>query len=304
MEHNSGKVKQWIDGGKDPRSAHWQAGLEAMLDVFSPYLAPGKLVPVQGLENDDISVYDAIRETADLSPGLAAAFLPPSIAAKVKPPDSAGELKRIENEKPSYKILIARPGTEPRIMCAEISPHAKRPGADIFQSGALLGSYDYHTYEDCISGLTQTVRAHLWQKEKWGIDEYRRYTVNWFEKVMGLRLGTVRVEQSFSFLHSPTLIKGNIVDAVFTLIFDIIENRRNEPDSSLIKAVSTIQGINDKQHRDMQLTELVERNMLECLNLMRDFEIIRFAEFSDRENEQFKNEFSRTIQRILHGFNP
>jgi hypothetical protein len=299
----SGKAKQWIDNGKDPRSAHWQAGLEAMLDVFLPYLTPGKLVPVQSLEDDDLAVFDAIRETADLSPGLTAAFLSPSIAAKITPPDSAGELNRIEKGKPSYKILILRPGKEPRVMCAEVSPHATKPGADIFQSGALLGSYEYHTYEECIPGLTQTIRAHMWQKGTWGLDEHRRYTVNWFEKVIDLHTGNVRVEDSYSFLHSPTLIKGNSVDAIFTLIFDIIENRWDEPDSWLKEAVSNIKKEKDRQHRDMRLTELVERNILEYLNLMQSFEIIKFTDFSDRENEQFKNEFSRTMNRILAKFN-
>jgi len=37
MDPIAKKVKQWIDEKKDPRSAHWQGGLEAVLKVFSPY---------------------------------------------------------------------------------------------------------------------------------------------------------------------------------------------------------------------------------------------------------------------------
>lgn len=38
---------------------------------------------------------------------------------------------------------------------AEISEQAYKPGADIFQSGALLGSYDYENTEDCLDGLNK-----------------------------------------------------------------------------------------------------------------------------------------------------
>ena len=130
MDQIAKKVQQWIDEKKDPRSAHWQGGLEAMLNVFSPYMEPGKLIPVQPLEKDDFPVFKVALEAVDLSPNLTAAFLPPSIAGSVIPPESAVELQRIEKGKPSYKILIARPGKDPRILCAEISEQAKKPGID------------------------------------------------------------------------------------------------------------------------------------------------------------------------------
>ena len=116
MDPIAKKVKQWIDEKKDPRSAHWQGGLEAVLNIFSPYMEPGKLTPVQPLEKDDVSVFEAALEVVDLSPNLTAAFLPPSIAGSITPPEYADELQRIDKGKPSYKILIARPGKDPRIL--------------------------------------------------------------------------------------------------------------------------------------------------------------------------------------------
>ena len=302
MDSTTQKAQKWIDNGKDPRSAHWQAGLEAMFDLFSPYLSHGKLMPVQSLENDDVAVYNAALEKADLSPDIKAAFLPPPIAGKMIPPDSAGELLRIDKDKPSYKMLILRPGKEDRILCAEISPHAKKPGADIFQEGALLGSYDYDTHEDCLSAITQTIRVHMWPKDKWGIDQHRRYTVNWFEKVMDLQSKNVSVEPNFSFLHSPTLIKGNKIDGIFMLISEILDNRFSDPNSGLQDTLSAINKIEDQKLRDMQLSEIAQRTILDCLNLMRDFNIIDFAGFSKRENEQFKDEFSRTLERVVGKF--
>ena len=299
MERNSNKIKQWIEEKKDPRSAHWQGGLEEILNVFSPHSEPGKLIPVQPLEEDGFPVFIAAIEAVDLSPNLHAVFLPPSIAGSVTPPESADELQRIDKGKPSYKILIARPGKDLRILCAEISEHAKNPGVDIFQSGALLGTYDYDTPQACIADLTKVIRAHIWETGTWRRDDYKRYTVNWFEKVVDLGKDTVCVREDFSFLHSPTLIKSNKVDAVFTLIFEILLTRFRDPDDEFNDVVSSIQNIKNKDDRVARTNKLVERGILELLSLMRELEIVNFGEFSNTENERFKKEFSRTIHKII-----
>ena len=298
MDQIAKKVKQWIDEKKDPRSAHWQGGLEAMLNVFSPYMEPGKLIPVQPLEKNDFPVFKAALEAVDLSPNLTAAFLPPSIAGSVTPLESTVELQRIDKGKPSYKILIARPGKDLRILCAEISEHAKNPGIDIFQSGALLGTYNYDTHQDCLAYLPQAIRAHIWEKGKWSQDEYKRYTINWFKKILDLDKSTVRVEKDFSFFHSPTLIKSDRIDALFTLIFEILVKRVGDPDDQFKDAISSIRNIKDKDVRVVQSNELAERAILELLNLMKELEIVKFGEFSNTENERFKKEFSRTIQQL------
>jgi len=299
MEQIPDKIKRWIEEKKDPRSAHWQGGLEAILNIFSAHMEPGKLIPVQLLEKDDFPVFEAALEAADLSPNLQAAFLPPSIAGSVTPPESADELQRIEKGKPSHKILIARPGKDLRILCAEISAHAQKPGADIFQSGALLGTYNYDTLQACIADLAKVIRTHMWEKGRWRRDDYKRYTINWFEKVMDLGKNTVCVQEDFSFLHSPTLIKSNRVDAVFTLILEILLKRFNDPEDQLKAAVSSIQNIKNKDDRVAPANDLAERGILGLLNLMRELEIVNFGEFSDTENKQFKHEFSRTIHKII-----
>jgi hypothetical protein len=300
MDPIAKKVKQWIDEKKDPRTAHWQGGLEGVLKVFSPYMEPGKLVPAQPLEKDELPVFEAALEVVDLSPDLTAAFLPPSIAGPIAPPESAAELQRIEKGKPSYKILITRPGKDLRILCAEISEYATNPGIDIFQSGVLLGTYNYNNQQDCLSYLTQAIRAHIWERGKWRQDEYKKYTMNWFEKVLELGKGTVRVDEAFSFFHSPTLIKSDRIDALFKLITETLLKRIDGPDDQFEKAVSSIQHISDKDLRVDRSNELTERAILEILNLMKELEIIKFEEFSNPENERFKKEFSRTVRKISH----
>ncbi|HGY11927.1 MAG TPA: hypothetical protein ENK36_06155, partial [Desulfobacterales bacterium] len=72
MDQIARKVKQWIDEKKDPRSAHWQAGLEAIMERFFADIEPGRLIPVYPLEEKDLSVFKKVLEQLDLSPGLLA----------------------------------------------------------------------------------------------------------------------------------------------------------------------------------------------------------------------------------------
>jgi hypothetical protein len=299
MDSISEKIDQWIGEGKDIRSAHWQGGLEKIMDLFSPVLEPGKLVPVQGLEKDDMAVFTAAIEAIDLSPGLLAAFLPPPMAGSIKPPESSGELQRIEPGQASHKVLIARPGKELRLICAEVSPHAARPGADIFQSGALLGAYDYQNQEECLKGLTTNVRIHLWEKGPWSRDDHRRYTVNWFEKVLMLGKSTIPVEKSSSFLHSPTLIKSDRIDAIFTLIHNVLHNRLAQTDDPDGAVIASIRNIGDPGLRNDRFKAFAEERVLALLNVIRDGELIEFDTFTNREAEQFKNEFSKTAGLIV-----
>ena len=299
MDEISQKVKQWIDEGKDPRSAHWQGGLEAMINVFIPYLEPGRLVPVQALSEDELAVFLAVMEILDLSPNLLAAFLPPAIAEKVIPPESAEELQRIEKGKPSFKILIARPGKDQRILCVEISEHAKKPGVDIFQSGALLGSYNFENQTDCFEQLKKIIQAHIWEKEKWGPDDYKRYTINWFEKVVDLHKGTICVKKDFSYFHSPTLIKSNNIDVIFTLIFEMIQKRLTNSGDPLKESVSAIQARDESDVKKAQFNELTDKVVFELLRVMKECDIVKFDEFSDKETEQFNRESARTIQKIV-----
>jgi len=299
MDEISQKIKQWIKDGKDPRSAHWQGALEAMLNIFKPYLEPGRLIPVQSLNEEELSVFISVMEIVNLSPNLLAAFLPPAIAEKVTAPESAEELQHIEKGKPSYKILISRPGKEQRILCAEISEHAKKPGVDIFQSGALLGTYNFDNQQDCFAQLNRIIRAHIWEKERWGQGDYKRYTINWFEKVMDLHKGTVVVEKDFSFFHSPTLIKSNKIDVIFILIFEIIQKRLNDPDDPLKNRVAKIQAADDAAVKKVQLNDLVDTVVLELLTVMKDCDVVKFDDFTDKETEQFNRESSATIQKII-----
>ncbi len=294
----SPKVKQWIEEGRDPRSAHWQAGLESVMEVFEPILEPGRLIPVQALAEDELPVFREALAAADLSPNLRAAFLPPAVADKIRPPASAEELQRIDPEKSSFKLIIARPGQEIRFVCTELSPQATNPGVDIFQSGALLGTYDFNDRAEFLKTLTKILRAHIWEKDKWKTEDYCRYTMNWWERVLVLEDGKIGVAEDFSFFHSPTLIKSNRVDALFVLIFETFIKRAGDPDDEMAGQVAVIRAIDEQEARKQKSNEMAETVVLQLVALVKEYELMDFESLTDRETRQFQQEFSRTVQRI------
>ena len=299
MTHITDKAKQWIDQGKDPRSAHWQAALETVLDKFTPYLVPGRLMSVLSLDDEALAHFLSAMEIVDLSPNLPAAFLPPEIADHLTPPASAPELHHIETGKPSFKILLQRPGDEARILCAEISAHAHKPGVDIFQSGALLGTYNFEKQEDLFAALTKIIRAHVWQRDKWTSEETERYTLNWFEKVLDLRKKTVCVEADRSFFHSPTLIKSNHIDVIFVLIEKMIKKHLADSDHPLKADAAAILTQNDPATVEPRLGDLMDKVVFEFLFVMKECELVDFENMTDKETERFNRESKRTIGRLV-----
>ncbi|MCK5310631.1 MAG: hypothetical protein KAJ62_00880 [Desulfobacteraceae bacterium] len=295
MAAESPKVRKWIDGKRDPRSAHWHAALESVLDLFLPNLEKGRIIPVRGMDERDILLFKSALNKVDVSPAAYAAFLPQAIADAIVPPDSAEEILRIEKGKPSCKIIILRPGQENRIICAEISNQAYKPGIDIFQSGALLGSYDYENTEDCLDGLNKAVRAHVWKKDTWQKQDHLTYTLNWFERVQYLGTAEVSVDTDFSFFHSPTLIKTHRVDGLFQLLFLLLNRQYTAPDyleSNPVLAEKV-------KNRDSDFCRTMAQNhILDLLNLLKDLDLIDFAGFSESENKDFQKEYARTEEKL------
>jgi hypothetical protein len=300
------KARQWISDGKDPRSAHWQIGLESIFDSIAGYLEPGRLTPVPTLDKDDQATFMSALEAADLSPNLQAAFLTPTIADKITPPDVLPELQRVTPEQPSYKLLIVRPVFRPtpktdedqRILCVEISETAHNPGAEIFQSGELLGTYDFDNQTDCLAALPQIIRAHIWEKGSWSDKDYRQYTLNWFEKVLLLEKGSATVNTETSFFHNPSLIKSDRIEAMFTLIGDMLLKQARDPQEHLSEAVNAIRSINDQKIRNARFTALAEAGVIDMLSKIKQYGLTPFDEFSAKENEQFKTETAKTIRFI------
>ena len=220
------------------------------------------------------------------------------MADKITAPVSAPELERVSGAKPSYKILAAGLGEKFRLACAELSDQAIKPGIDIFEAGVLLGSYDFEDQGECLSHLSKILRAHVWEKGRWKETDYKRYTVNWFERVLDLQKGDVAVDKNFSFFHTPTLIKCDGVDAIFALILEYFQKLSRNPDEQYRDRLAAIRAISDADARKERFNTMAERGVLQFLTIMKDLDLMDVASFSQKEAVRFKHESERTILRI------
>jgi len=287
------KVKKWINDGRNPGIAHWHGALEATMASFAPYLQPGRLIPVHSLDKSAYSIFKELYTVLDLCPDTLAAFIPSGMAGVLYPPAAIDSLRRIHKDNKSVMLLCRQPGENTRILSAEISKEAWKPGVDLFEEGALLGSYEFDSSADCIRELPKLVRTHLWRKEKWTAANYADYTLNWFNRVVATGRSDAPVQPDFSYIHSPVLMNFSDVDAIFKLIYAVAAGQFQEIDFRE-KVKPDLAEDDDEANRH----RFIEGRMLGMLNLLRDSQAVDFSAFTARENEQFKDAFTEAVQKL------
>ncbi len=295
IEEMTDRVKKWIDDGRDPGIAHWHGALEATIASFRPHLQAGRLVPVHSYGKGEYSIFREVYAALDLSPVIQAAFIPTGMGGVLYPPAAVDSLRRRHKDNKSVMLLCRRSGEKPRILSAEISKEAWKPGVDIFEEGALLGSYEFDSSADCIDELPKLIRRHMWRKEKWTAEHYADYTLNWFARVVDTGRADAPVQPDFSYIHTPVLLNLNTVDAVFKLIKAMAARQFQEKvDISHVKGKTGSFEVADEEDRH----RFLEGRILGLLNLLRDSNAVDFAVFTPRENERFKDSFSRTVAEL------
>jgi len=287
------RIEKWIAAGRNPGTAHWHGALEATMASFKPHLQPGCLIPVQTLDKQAYALFEELYAALDLCPDIQAAFIPSTLGGVLSPPAAVDSLRRIHRDNTSVMLLCRRPGKQSRILCAEISPEAWKPGVDLFEEGALLGNYEFDSSADCIQGLSKLIRTHLWRKEKWTAANHADYTTNWFTRVVDTGRPDAPVQPDFSYIHSPVLMNLGNVDAIFQLIYAVATRQFQAVDPRIQDNPDLAADADEAgRHR------FLEGRILGLLNLLRDSQAVDFNAFTSRENEQFKDAFTGTVQRL------
>ncbi len=292
------RIEKWITAGRNPGIAYWHGALEDAMASFAPYLQTGRLMPVHALADGDEAAFSEVYALLDLCPVIQAAFVPAAMGGVLTPPAAVDSLRRVHKDNKSRMLLCRRPGLHSRILCAEISKDAWKPGVDIFEEGALLGTYEFDSGVDCIRELSKLVRIHLWLKEKWTVDQYTDYTLNWFTRVADTGRTDVPVQPDFSYIHNPVLLNLTDVEAVFKLIQAVTARQFQESlDSQQTNDHTSILWSTDPEERH----RFLEGHIVGLLNLLGDSKVVEFASFTSRENERFKDSFAQTVKN-LDGF--
>ncbi|WP_124330712.1 hypothetical protein [Desulfonema ishimotonii] len=303
------KVRARIDEGRDPRIAHWQGALESLLVTVHDHLVAGEVITVESLKPDDIRQFRNLQITLDFSPFVNAVFLPPHLAEKFNPPEVAEDMGRSSEKSPSTKVVVSRLNDYNRILTAELSP--AKPGIDIFDSGSLLGSYNYNTPEECISDLSKIIWIHLRDREVWQQADYINYTEGWFYRSACHNIPDLPINVNYSYIHHPVLIRLNTVAAIFKLMKATLLGMYADPDRIIAAAndarlsgaateISREGLVRGDAEQKKALDLWLEDRLLSLLKLLQGYDIVNFNAFSESEQREFKTMFTRTMTDVLN----
>jgi len=305
------KIKARIQAGSDPLFAHWQGALESVLSTMEPYLVAGQIITTNALEKEDVGPFQKLHTTLDLAPYITAVFLPCDTSNHTSPPKTAESIQRVPGNGISSKVLVSKHNDFRRLLVVELGRPPVRAGIDIFQDGNLLGSYDYETPEDCMDALSKVIWVHLKSRVKWSTADTVLYTENWFLRSAAGKIIDLPVNQDHSYIHHPVLLNISEVEAIFKLMratlvrlfhdFDQVAEAVNSagrfenPETGQIKKITREEIARGGIDQVAALHEFIVNNLLELLKLLRGYDIIKFENFSEKDNTAFKDAFEKTV---------
>jgi len=304
------KTKARIKAGSDPAFARWQGAVESVLSTIEPYLVAGQIVTSDALEKEDAESFQKLHTILDLAPYVTAVFLPRETSRRTIPPKAAESIRRVPEDGISSKVLVSKHNDFRRLMVVELGGPPVRTGIDIFQDGNLLGSYDYETPGDCMDALSKVIWVHLKSRVKWSAADTALYTENWFLRSAAGKIIDLPVNQDHSYIHHPVLLNISEVEAIFKLMRATLASLLHDFDQAAEAACSTLrfenpetdpveitrQGIMQGITGQVEaLHDFIVNSLLELLKLLRGYDIIKFENFSEKDNTAFKDAFEKTV---------
>jgi hypothetical protein len=302
------RVLKWVREGREPAMASWEGALESTLAIMSAYLMAGSVVTVENLSEADANLFQALHLTLDLSPFVAAVFLPPAVTRSFGSGEIPERLQRVAPGAPSAMVLLSRVDDFSRIVAAELSAEAHKPGIDIFEGGRLLGSFDYRTPEECIRGLSRVVWVHLKPRETWRSEQIVRYTEGWFRRSAANRIVDMPVNPQYSYIHHPELLQMTLVQAIFRLVRAALFALLDDPEGVIRSASREAQPVTREALARRQpealaaLREFFVSQLVFLLKLLSGYRVADFQALSEREKEDFYTAFDETVEGILKTF--
>lgn len=302
------RVIQWVRAGREPVMANWEGALESTLVTMRPYLMAGNVVTVENLSENDVNLFQALHLTLDISPFVAAVFLPPGVTRSFRTGEIPEKVQRVAPGAPSAMVLVSRVDDFGRIVAVELSSEAHKPGIDIFEGGQLLGSFDYRTPEECIRGLSRVVWVHLKARETWSSGQIVSYTESWFRRSAANRITDLPVTPQYSYIHHPELMQMSLVQAIFRLVRSALFGLLDDPER-VIRSASrealpvTREALARRQPEAMAaLREFFVTQLVFLLKLLSGYRVADFQALSEHEKEAFYSAFDETVEGTLKTF--
>ncbi len=151
-----------LQAGKDPESVSWQQVVETMLIKAADNLEPGRLVTYSRINREESATYGRLRSSVTVPEAVCALYIPPSametMLAEDAGQDAEAESASLPETGSDAGLLLAnRCGEYKRVLYAQLARPPHTPGIEIYDDGELLAVYRFHTIEECIAAVSDTL---------------------------------------------------------------------------------------------------------------------------------------------------
>lgn len=309
VEQVSQRIKHWIQEGAALETAQWQGALESMLAAMEHFLIPGAVITAEGLSETEAELFHKLFIALDLSPFVAALYLPPALSGKLKAKDPMD--RKAENG--SHRLIARNPNHPDRILTAELAPEAPN-GADIYQDGKRLGSYDYQSQQESIAQISKLIWVHLKPPRLWRSSDQIQYTENWFFRAAVGGIRDLPVNARYSYLHEPQRLGLTRIEAVFKLMAATLSRLYEDPDQTIAAANAanayepdplvaiTPDGLRtDDPAQKKALCHFLANQLGDLLRLLHGYGIVDFQAMDPNEEQSFYQQFDQTVARVCAG---
>jgi hypothetical protein len=247
------KAEEREQAGGDHFETGWQATLELMLLMMEKHISenPGQLLPMQISDDNEWEFYLDVMKKLDLPPDTGAVLVTPNAFKDMKLPGlSEFEDSEIAPwKRNAYSLIISHQRDHTIILQASL-PGIEFAGIDIFEDGKHFADYMYNTVEECLEDLSNITWTYFQPKGEWSKDQIISYTENWLGKsVFGVEGPDLKFHPEYSYVHHPSLIGLDPLNAVFKLVAATVPKEYD----TLDRAIEITNDVN----RDMDLGEPV-----------------------------------------------
>ncbi len=304
------RIETRIEAGRNPQLARWHGTLETFFEDVAADLVPGELVTLEDMSPEEETPFNRLLMVLDLPPFVWAVYLPSRLARTITPPPGERPPKPLSGN--VCKVLTTWEGDCIRILVSEMTEG--RSVINVFEDGSLLASHNYQSMEECLSDISKIIWIHFRHRERWGEDDFARYTEGWFYRSATQKLISLPINPSYSYIHNPVLVGLNIVSAIYRLMRATLNRMTEDVEDTIRRANEVNQynpetvpltrnGLAEKEEDQCRSFRIfLDSKLLGLLKLLRGYRIVNFRAFSPSEQLQFKIMFPRMVEESYQTF--
>ncbi len=140
----------------------WQAILRKILAHMQPYLQPAQIITFQHLDPHETQRFKEILRSVQVPESACGVYLPPSVRNQLLYANQNLEVPVEESvPKDDGVILASRPSSTTVIVNALLAHSPFTPAIDVYDNGALVAGYVYHSIDDCLAALGAVIQTYL-----------------------------------------------------------------------------------------------------------------------------------------------